>query len=122
MRELLDLDIRRSTGGNDGLDLSEQPLSRLLAISRRVVSVMKVGESRQSAAQVCLAQLGQESLDCAGLGDSSREAGKKLKLETGLIEVGDVDEVFMFLWRSVECFVKLSSGSLQPSKPTSPLR
>jgi hypothetical protein len=83
---------------------------------------MKVGESRQGAAQVCLAQLGQESLDCGGLGDSSRKAGKELKLEAGFIEVGDVDEVFVFLSRSVVCFVKLSSGSLQPSKPTSPLR
>jgi hypothetical protein len=83
---------------------------------------MEVGESCQSAAQVGLAQLGQKGLDCAGLGDCSREAGKELKRETGLIEVGDVDEVFVFLSRSVVCFVIWSSGSLQPSKPTSPLR
>ncbi|KAI6776524.1 hypothetical protein HG530_000469 [Fusarium avenaceum] len=73
------------------------PLGRLLAISGGVVSVLEVGEGGQGAAQVGLAQLGDEGLDCGGLGDCSGEAGKELKREAGLIEVGDVDEVFVFL-------------------------
>lgn len=106
MGELLDLDVLRSTGGNDGLDLSEQPLGRLLAISGGVVSVLEVGEGGQGAAQVGLAQLGDKSLDCGGLGDCSGEAGKELKREAGLIEVGDVDEVFVFLLGSVPFFIR----------------
>lgn len=97
MGELLDLNVLRSTSGNDGLNLPEQPLGRLLAISGGVVSVLEVGESGQGAAQVGLAQLGDKGLDCGGLGNCSGEAGKELKLEAGLIEVCDVDEVFVFL-------------------------
>jgi hypothetical protein len=95
--ELLNLGTLGSTGRDDGLNLLEQPISRLFTISRCVVSVVEVGEGRQSGAQISLAQLRQQGLDGRGLSDSAREAGEELKAVTGLIKVGNIDEVLVFL-------------------------
>lgn len=95
--ELLNLDVLSATGSDDRLNLSKQPLSRLLAVGRLVVSVLELDELCQSAAQVCLAQLRNESIDGRCLCNGTGEAGEELEAEAGLIEVGDVDEGFVFL-------------------------
>lgn len=95
--KLLNLDVISATGSDDRLDLSKQPLSRLLAVGGLVVSILEFDELCQSAAQVCLAQLRNESIDGRCLSNSAREAGEELKAEAGLIKVGNIDEGFVFL-------------------------
>lgn len=95
--ELLNLDVLSATGSDDRLDLSKQPFGRLLAVGRLVVSVLELDELRQSAAQVCLAQLRNESVDGRCLSNGAGETGEELEAEAGLIKVGDIDESFVFL-------------------------
>ena len=59
----LDVHIGSSAGADDGLDLTQQPLSRLLAVRSRVVSVLKVGEGGEEVTKPGLAQLGQKGVD-----------------------------------------------------------
>lgn len=98
MRKSLDVHIGSSAGADDGLDLTQEPLSRLLAVRSRVVSVLKGGKRGEEVTKSSLAQLGEKSVDGSLLRDSGGEIGENLEADGGLfVEITDVDEVLVFL-------------------------
>lgn len=73
-----DLDIGSTTSSDDGLNLSTEPLGRLLAVGGGVVPVVEVGEGGERVAEVGGAQLGDESLHCSSLVDGARVGNPSL--------------------------------------------
>lgn len=99
MRKGLDVHIRSPASADDGLDLTQEPLSRLLAIRSRVVSVLKAGKGGEKVTQSSLAQLRQKGVDGSLLRNSGgKGGGDDLEADGGLfVEISDVDEVLVFL-------------------------
>lgn len=98
MGKRLDAYTGSSAGTDDTLDLTQQPLSRLLAIRSRVVSVVEVGKGGEEVPEPSLAQLGQQGIDGSLLRDSGGEAREELEANGRIfVEIGDVDEVNVFL-------------------------
>jgi len=95
--ELGNLGTLGSTSRDDRLNLLEQPVRRLFTICGLVVSVVEAREGSQSASEVGLAQLGEQSLDSRSLSNGTGEARKELETVARLVEISDVDEVLVFL-------------------------
>ena len=65
---------------------------------RSVVSVVEAREGSQSASEVSLAQLWEQSLDSRSLGNGAGEAGEELETVARFVEISNVDEVLVFLY------------------------
>lgn len=108
MRKGCDVDAGSATRRDDGLNLSQQPLGGLLSVRRSVVSILECREAGERRLHSRLAQFGQESIHSGCLRDSGGETGDLTLRDRFIIQICDVDEVFMFLqwldkyWKSVE--------------------
>lgn len=98
MLESRHVHARSSASKNNGLDLVQQPLCRLLSIDCVIVTIVESREFRQGLLDSVLAQLGQETSYSLGLRHIDWEIDSSAwSHRWGLVEVSDVDEVLVLL-------------------------